>query len=119
MVGRGQDSDDLLAQRLATGDGRRDRGGESRSLPPSVCPSPRPAGCRRPHRRHRLVPRLARLLQVTQVGVVLLAADHLDVEQHPRVVDAAELGALAAKVPVLVGVTSNWLVRPGTTSIFK
>ena len=41
---------------------------------------------------------LAGVLEALQVGVEVLGADDLDVEQHPRVVDAAELVALAAVV---------------------
>ena len=51
-------------------------------------------------------------------GVVLARADHLDVEEHPRVVDAAELGALAGEVPIVVGRDLEVVVAAGTTSIF-
>ena len=51
--------------------------------------------------------------------VVLVGADDLDVEQHPGVVDAAQLGAPALEGALALGVIVEVLVRPGMTSILK
>nr|BFF11152.1 hypothetical protein GCM10025699_24550 [Microbacterium flavescens] len=50
---------------------------------------------------------LAGLAQRVEVVLVLRLADDLDVEQHHRVVLAAQLGALAGVLPSRVGVNDQ------------
>ena len=117
VVGGGDDLDDLLAQGVAAVTVRWTWAaacGRGHSPPPLwSLPRARP-GCRTsepPSGRCRCCPASCEVLRGG--ACELVGADDLDVEEHPRVVDTAQLGAAAHERALRVGVKLKWLSRPG------